>query len=113
MRQNDLQTLWARDLRQSLTEAERILWVALRDRRFKGLKFRRQVPIGPYVVDFLCAEKRLIVEAVGGSLDAPSHDPLRDQWLNAQGFTVVWLSDPDIRRALPGCLQRLAETVAP
>lgn len=62
-------------LRHDMTDAERKLWLALRDRRLDGLKFRRQSTIGPYVVDFLCIEARLIVEVDGGqhseTVDAP------------------------------------------
>jgi very-short-patch-repair endonuclease len=67
---------------------ECFLWELLRDRRLDGMKFRRQVPIGPFVVDFACLEHRLIVEA-----DGPLHDPIkdaeRDAWLVGQGFQVV------------------------
>src|SRR5438034_2400561 len=56
----------ARRLRKNQTDAERILWLRLRDRRLNGLKFRRQVPIGRYVVDFFCADAHLVVEVDGG-----------------------------------------------
>jgi len=55
----------ARAMRRTLTNAERRLWHALRDRRMQSIKFRRQAPIGPYIVDFLCIEHRLVVEADG------------------------------------------------
>jgi very-short-patch-repair endonuclease len=67
---------------------ERALWTLLRDRRLDGLKFRRQVPIGPYVLDFVCLARRLVVEADGPFHD-PAHDTLRDQWLATQGFHVL------------------------
>jgi len=60
----------------------------LRNRRLEGLKFRRQVPLGRYVVDFACLEHRLIVEADGPFHD-PDHDAERDQWLASQGFRVL------------------------
>jgi very-short-patch-repair endonuclease len=69
---------------------ERKLWAVLRDRRLAGLKFRRQVPIGPYVADFVCQRHRLIVEA-----DGPFHDDdtARDAWLEAQGYRVLRLKN--------------------
>jgi len=78
----------ARALRRTQPATERILWKLLRDRRLGDFKFRRQVPIGPYVVDFACFSRRLIVEA-----DGPFHDPVadaaRDAWLAGQGFRVL------------------------
>ena len=56
----------ARRLRKAPTRAEALLWVHLRERRLAGLRFRRQVPIGPYVVDFACFSKRIVIEADGG-----------------------------------------------
>jgi very-short-patch-repair endonuclease len=77
----------ARALRRRAPATERRLWDILRDRRLDGLKFRRQVPIGPYVADFVCQRHRLILEA-----DGPFHgegDHLRDAWLSDQGYRVV------------------------
>ncbi|MCP1642776.1 very-short-patch-repair endonuclease [Pseudomonas citronellolis] len=59
-------TEFARELRRRQTDAERLLWSRLRDRRLLGWKFRRQVPLGPYVVDFYCHERQLVVELDGG-----------------------------------------------
>ena len=80
---------FARSLRTGQTEAEGKLWKLLRDRRLCQLKFKRQVPIGKYVADFVCFEKRLIVEADGSQHADSDHDRERDAWLRAQGFTVV------------------------
>ena len=78
----------ARRLRREPSAIEALLWRLLRDRRLEGLEFRRQVPIGRYVVDFVCLRHRLIVEA-----DGPFHDPdadaQRDSWLRGQGFRVL------------------------
>jgi very-short-patch-repair endonuclease len=79
----------ARTMRCEPTEAERRLWYALRDRRMQALKFRRQVPIGAYVVDFVCFEHRLIVECDGFQHADNLRDGRRDDWLRAQGFVVV------------------------
>jgi very-short-patch-repair endonuclease len=61
----------------------------LRDRRLEGLKFRRQVPLGRYVADFLCLRHRLVVEADGPHHEDGLHDETRDAWLRAQGFRVL------------------------
>jgi very-short-patch-repair endonuclease len=75
-------------MRHEPTEAERKLWYLLRDRRFNGFKFRRQVQIGPYIVDFVCPAKRLIIEADGGQHAENGYDERRDIWLKAQGFRI-------------------------
>ncbi len=82
-------------LRQNPTEAEARLWSRLRSRRLNNYKFRRQVPIGPYIVDFLCVEQRLIVEADGSQhrkdIDAP-----RTAFLETQGHRVIRFWNQDI-----------------
>jgi len=79
----------AKTMRHELVVTERFLWRLLRDRRLEGLKFRRQVPIGGYVADFLCLRHRLIVEADGPFHENSDHDLERDAWLGAQGFRVL------------------------
>jgi len=74
---------------------ERRLWEVLRGRRLEGLKFRRQVPIGPYVADFLCLRHRLVVEA-DGPLHDPERDAIRDAWLAGQGFRVLRFSNSEV-----------------
>ena len=82
----------ARRMRAAPSATERLLWNLLRDRRLEALKFRRQVPVGPYIADFLCLRHRLIVEA-----DGPFHeverDAERDGWLAAQSFRVLRFSN--------------------
>jgi len=79
-----------RELRKHLTEAERALWKHLRLRQFTGHKFRRQQPIGKYIVDFACLEKRLIIEVDGGQHSEQSVSDLeRGTWLESQGFSVL------------------------
>ncbi|OHE79797.1 MAG: DNA (cytosine-5-)-methyltransferase [Lysobacterales bacterium GWF1_69_6] len=80
---------FAKRLRQSMTEAERRLWYHLRAHRFAGHKFRRQVPLGPYVVDFVHFGARLVVEADGGQHNGSPGDGDRDAWLRRQGFLVL------------------------
>mgnify|MGYP000850504731 CR=1 FL=1 len=80
---------FARKLRREMTEAEDKLWHELRSRRLDGIKFRRQVPIGPCVADFACLDSRLIVE-LDGTQHAESHrDAKRDAELNRRGFRVL------------------------
>ncbi|MGY3882960.1 endonuclease domain-containing protein [Aeromonas veronii] len=88
----------AKRLRRDATQAEQKLWQQLRNRRLTGLKFRRQMPIGPYVVDFICLEQGLIIEVDGsqhGTLANQMHDEARTAYLNQQGFRVirVWNND--------------------
>ena len=82
----------ARRLRRELTETERFVWARLRDRRFEGYKFRRQVPIANYIVDFVCFDCKLIVELDGGQhneADALDYDAARTRRLEADGFQVL------------------------
>ena len=84
-----------RRLRRQLTDAERKLWFALRDRRLGGVKFVRQEAIGSYIVDFVCREKWLIIEVDGGQHADNSRDHVRDAALAADGYQVLrfWNSD--------------------
>jgi very-short-patch-repair endonuclease len=79
-----------RELRKHMTEAERALWRHLRLRQLGGFKFRRQQPLGNYIVDFVCLEKRLIVEVDGGQhSEQVRYDSERDAWLESQGFSLL------------------------
>ena len=86
---------YARAMRREPTEAERKLWVLLRDRCFSTFKFRRQVPIGPFIADFLCYQARLIIEADGSQHIESTTDDRRLDWLEGQGFRVLrfWNSE--------------------
>jgi len=80
----------ARALRKTLTDAERRLWSHLRRRQVEGCKFRRQAPVGPYIVDLLCLSHRLVVEVDGGQHAwRASSDEKRTKWLESQGFAVL------------------------
>ena len=80
----------ARRLRKRMTEAERFLWYKLRCRQLSGMKFRRQQPKGPFIVDFVCFEHRMIVEVDGGQhAEQALHDMQRSRWLEAQGYRVL------------------------
>ncbi|WP_114389047.1 endonuclease domain-containing protein [Notoacmeibacter marinus] len=80
---------FARAMRAQPTDAEHLLWFELRNRTFHGYKFTRQTPIGPYVADFVCRSKRLVVELDGSQHADSAHDDARTRWLNDQGYGVV------------------------
>ncbi len=103
----------ARNLRRNMTDAERTLWHRLRAGQ-TGAKFRRQQPIGPYIVDFVCFDRRLIVELDGGQhADAIAYDAARTRWLETQGFTVLRFWNNDIMSNIEGVLVRIMEALPP
>ena len=79
----------SRRLRLNMTDAEARLWYLLRDRRLSAAKFRRQVPVGPYVVDFYCYAQQLVIEADGGQHMESARDAVRDQFLQQQGLRIL------------------------
>ena len=92
----------ARRLRREMTPVEGILWSRIKTlRRSHGLHFRRQAPVGPFVVDFACLSRRLVVEVDGASHDgevAAARDGERDAFLRGEGFTVLRISSADVVR---------------
>jgi very-short-patch-repair endonuclease len=97
---------FARQLRSKQTDTENRLWSHLRAHRLCGLKFRRQQPIGVYVVDFLCPEKKLIVELDGGQhQDRAEYDKVRDAWLKSEGYTVLRYWNNEVMGDLEGVLE--------
>ncbi len=85
-------------MRAQATDAERALWLLLRDRRLQSMQWRRQAPIGAFVVDFVCFEHRFIVESDGSQHADSSHDLRRDEWLREQGFIVARFWNHEILR---------------
>jgi very-short-patch-repair endonuclease len=104
-------TARARELRSRLTDAERKLWYALRDRRFANFKFRRQVPVGPYVADFLCYEARVVIEVDGGQHADSASDARRDQWFAANAFCVLRFWNNDVLSNLDGVMTVVADAL--
>jgi very-short-patch-repair endonuclease len=102
----------ARRMRRTPTDAEKKFWWLLRDRRLGGLKFRRQVPLGRYVFDFVCFGAKLVVEADGGQHAGSCHDVDRDAWLAQQGFQVVRYWNTDILGNPDGVLEDLVARLA-
>jgi len=94
-------------MRREMTDAERKLWFLLRDRRLDGAKFRRQAPVGPYIADFVCLRRKVIVEADGGQHVDSAKDAVRDQWLAREGYRVVRYSNVDILKNPAGVLTDL------
>ncbi|RWP15643.1 endonuclease domain-containing protein [Mesorhizobium sp.] len=91
---------FARSMRRESTEAEDRLWHELRGRRLDRIKFRRQVPIGKFIADFVCAEARLIVEIDGSQHADSNYDRERDAELKARGFRVLRFWNDDVLRDL-------------
>ena len=97
----------ARELRQNMTDAERRLWKELRGGSL-GARFRRQAPIGPYIVDFACFQRRLVIEIDGGQHLENSSDATRDAWLEEQGFRVLRFWNHEVLKNPEGVLQMIA-----
>jgi very-short-patch-repair endonuclease len=96
-----MKTTKARELRKNPTEAERHLWRHLRLRQFEGYKFRRQQPLGPYIVDFVCLEKKIVIEVDGGQHSTQvQYDEDRSAWLAAQGFHVLRFWNNEVLREI-------------
>jgi very-short-patch-repair endonuclease len=97
----------ARDLRADDTEPEYRLWSDLRARRLNGYKFVRQIPPGPYIVDFLCREQHLIIELDGGQHSGSEADVRRTEWLNAHGYSVLRFWNDEVLRERRAVLETI------
>jgi very-short-patch-repair endonuclease len=99
-------TIIAKSLRKRLTNTERILWKHLRAKQIEGNKFRRQEPIGKYIVDFVCHEKRIVIEVDGSqhSIDK-AIDKERDEWLKEQGYEVMRFWNNEVLENIEGVLE--------
>jgi very-short-patch-repair endonuclease len=107
---------FARSMRKEMTEAEFRLWSEIRGQKVEGLKFRRQIPIGPFIVDFFCPAHGLIVEIDGGQHfedEAIAADRRRTAWLQAQGYRVLRFTNADVRSHLDGVCRVIVEALAP
>jgi len=100
----------ARGLRKDATEAEKVLWQRLSSRQMEGFKFRRQQPIGQYIVDFVNFRKKLIIELDGGQHKIQKvKDKKRDNWFEEQGFKVLRFWNNDVFENLEGILEVVRE----
>lgn len=103
-----------RKLRRNQTDAERTLWFRLRDRRLRGMKFRRQAPIDNYIVDFCCESSRLIVELDGGQhAEQTAEDAQRTAVLEANGYLVLRFWNNDVLQNIDGVLKTILDTSRP
>ena len=93
----------ARRLRQEATDCEQHVWLEVRDRRLGGFKFKRQATIGPFAVDFLCAEGKLVVEIDGGQHNEENDAP-RTRYIEARGYRVIRFWNSDVIENLEGVL---------
>ena len=103
-----------RNLRKNSTKEEQIIWQILRNRKFFNLKFKRQVPIGKYIVDFLCEEKNLIIEIDGGQHNSDINiikDEERTKFLESKGYKVIRFWNNDINNNLDGVYQQLMDYI--
>jgi len=94
-----------------MTDAERKVWYALRDRRFVQFKFRRQVPVGPYIADFVCFEARLVIELDGGQHAGSCRDKRRDRWFATNGFRVLRFWNNEVLLNIEGVMMLLARAL--
>ena len=98
----------ARALRAAMTDPEIHLWVRLRGRQLDGFAFRRQIPIGPYVVDFVCFKASLVIEVDGGQHSTMTmSDSERTSWLESRGFRVLRFWNMDVRQQTEGVLEEI------
>jgi len=102
----------ARVLRRRPTDAEQKLWFELRDRRLRGFKFRRQMPKGNYVVDFVCEDRRLVIELDGGQHgDRKAADAERSAYLVAEGYRVLRFWNNEVTENVEGVLSVIVEAL--
>jgi len=105
----------AKHLRRAMTRAEILLWRYLKAHRLDGLSFRRQAPMGRYVVDFVCHTAHVIVELDGETHDFDArqhHDAVRDAWLGSRGYLILRFTNEQVLAALEGVLTVIRETAA-
>jgi very-short-patch-repair endonuclease len=104
----------ARKLRRDQTDAERTLWAKLKSKQLGGAKFRRQQPIGPYIVDFVNFDGRLVVEIDGSQHNEEkirSKDENRTVWLRERGYEVLRFWDNEVLQNVDGVLERISEVL--
>ena len=104
---NRRNTKRARDLRRTQTDAEKKLWYRLNNRQLGGHKFVRQEPIGPYIVDFVCRERKLVVELDGSQHAESARDAVRDAFLTSLGYRVMRFWNSDLSLGLDGVLETI------
>jgi very-short-patch-repair endonuclease len=102
----------AKSLRKNFTDTERFLWRHLRAKQMKGCKFRRQEPIGSYIVDFVCHEEKIVIEVDGGQHSVEQKkDFERDKWLKEQGYTVLRFWNNEVLTNINGVLEVIRNNI--
>jgi len=102
----------ARELRNNATDAERALWRQLRLWQLEGYKFRRQQPLGRFIVDFVCLEKRVVIELDGGQhAEQKEYDAERDAWLRAEGFRVLRFWNNEVLKSIEVIKEEILKTL--
>ena len=102
----------ARELRNNATDAERALWRQLRLWQLEGYKFRRQQPLGRFIVDFVCLEKRVVIELDGGQhAEQKEYDAERDAWLRAEGFRVLRFWNNEVLKSIEVIKEEILKAV--
>ena len=97
----------AQKLRNNSTDAEKYLWKYLRGRQLEEFKFRRQHPIGKYIVDFINLERKIIIEVDGGQHSENKKDKLRDKWLKEKGYEVLRFWDNEVLTNIEGVIESI------
>lgn len=108
------QNILARKLRKNQTPQEQKIWQLLRNNQFQNLKFRRQYPIGDYVVDFICKEEKIIIEIDGGQHNIDKNiekDKLRTEYLKSKGYRVIRFWNNDVDKNLEGVYEELLKVI--
>lgn len=106
-------TEYSRELRNQPTDAERFLWRYLRDHQIEGAKFRRQHPIGTYIVDFACLQKKVLIELDGGQhAESAPDDQVRDAWLKAEGYAVLRFWNHEVFENIDGVVEAIRCSLA-
>ena len=103
----------SRELRKNMTPQEQKLWEIIRKRQFFGYRFRRQFPIGVYIADFVCREKKIIIEIDGGQHNTDEnliYDNKRTEYLNSEGYKVIRFWNNDIDNNMSGVYEKLKDT---
>lgn len=97
----------AKTLRKQSTHAEKFLWKHIREKQLEGFKFRRQEPIGKYIVDFVCFQKQVVIEIDGGQHAGNVTDRERDNWLRRQGYKVLRFWNNEVLTNIEGVLEMI------
>lgn len=105
------QTKRVQQLRNNATDAERRLWRHLSRRQLEGFKFSRQMPVGPFVCDFMCRERRLVIELDGGQHAESIRDASRTEFLESEGYRVIRFWNNEVLGNVDGVLSVIAEAL--